>query len=189
MSVVDFLINALIKQLKKTQKVRIKRKRARLKSLKRSRKLARKKIFVKKRKKIFSRRKIKKVKRSSPKVLKPRKARIKKKLSTRPKSKPVRKTPQISRIRSSKNQKPSQEICIGEITHFFSRIQVVVLKMTKGDISIGEEIHIKGKETDFTQNVESLQIESIDVKKAHKGQLVGLKVKKPVKVGSLVYKV
>jgi len=64
----------------------------------------------------------------------------------------------------------------------------VVVEMTHGDIRVGETIHIKGKSNDFTQKIASLQIESVDVKSARRGQLVGLKVSKPAKPGDLIYK-
>ena len=48
----------------------------------------------------------------------------------------------------------------------------------KGDLAAGDMIFIKGKETNFSQKVDSLQIESVNVQKAKKGQLVGLKTKK-----------
>ena len=81
------------------------------------------------------------------------------------------------------------EVCIGEITHYFSRIQVVVLKITGGKLCVGENIRIQGKGTDFAQKVQSLQIESVDVKSANKGQLVGLKVRKKARPGDKVYKI
>ena len=81
-----------------------------------------------------------------------------------------------------------REICVGEITHVFSRIQVIVLKLTHEGIAIGQQIHIKGRNTNFCQEVVSLQIESADVKSAKKGQLVGLKIKQSVQVGDKVFK-
>jgi len=85
-----------------------------------------------------------------------------------------------------KNEKLDEEV-IGQITHYFNKIQVVVLKLTKRNIKIGETIIIKGKETNFSQIVKSLQVESVDVKSAKKGQLVGLKAEKPAKVGDMVF--
>lgn len=90
--------------------------------------------------------------------------------------------------RRKKEKGESKEVCIGEITHYFSRIQVVVLKMTQGRLLVGENIHIKGKKTDFVQKVQSLQIESVDVKSANKGQLAGLKVSKKATPGDKVLK-
>lgn len=77
---------------------------------------------------------------------------------------------------------------VGEITHFFPRIQVVVVKMDKGVLRVGDTIRIKGKRTDLTQRVSSMQVESVDVKAARKGQLIGLKVEKPADVGDKVYR-
>ncbi len=87
----------------------------------------------------------------------------------------------------TKNDAP-QGVLVGEITHFFSKIQVVVVKMTEGSIVVGDRIHIKGKNSDFVQKILSLQIESVDVKIARKGNLVGLKVEKTAQPGDKVYK-
>lgn len=94
----------------------------------------------------------------------------------------------VRRSAAGTHSAPVKEVRIGEITHFFSRIQVVVLQITAGTLSVGDNIHVQGKNTDFSQAVESLQIESVDVRSAHKGQLVGLKVRKKAKPGDKVYK-
>ena len=65
---------------------------------------------------------------------------------------------------------------------------VCVVKLT-ATMSIGDHIRIKGNTTDFSQKIVSLQVESLDVSVAKKGQLVGLKVKKIAKIGDKVYKV
>ena len=102
-------------------------------------------------------------------------------------SQPIKK---IKKVAAKKTKPPfSKELELGKITHYFSRISVVVIKMTRGELNIGEAIRIKGKTTDFIQRVKSLQIESTDVSKVHKGQLVGLKVDKQAKEGDKVYKV
>lgn len=90
---------------------------------------------------------------------------------------------------TDKNQNQEvKEILVGEITHYFSKIMVVVLKMTGHYIRVGEVIRIKGNSTDFVQKVDSIQIESVNVQMAKKGQLVGLKVGKPAKINDQVYK-
>ena len=76
----------------------------------------------------------------------------------------------------------------GEITHYFDRINVCVVKITQGTILIGDKLTFLGPKTKFVQKVWSMQIESEDVKVAKKGQLIGLKVDKPVTVGDIVYK-
>ena len=47
---------------------------------------------------------------------------------------------------------------IGKVDHFFSNISVAVIELT-GALKVGDEIHIKGATTDFTQKVDSMQIE------------------------------
>ena len=95
----------------------------------------------------------------------------------------------LKRIKAAPKSAPqkAKTVPVGEITHFFSRIGVVVVKITKGEIAVGEQLHIKGRTTDFIQKVKSLQIESVDVKRARRGQLVGLKVDKQAKAGDKVF--
>lgn len=78
---------------------------------------------------------------------------------------------------------------IGQITHFFSKINVGVMKLDKGGVIIGDTIHIKGATTDFYQKIESIQVEHEPVEKAEKGMEVGLKVEGPVRENDVVFKV
>ena len=76
---------------------------------------------------------------------------------------------------------------IGKISHFFSHINVAVVELTD-TIKVGDEIHIQGATTDFTQKVDSMQIEHESVQEAKKGQSIGLKVKDKVRPGDQVFK-
>ncbi len=78
---------------------------------------------------------------------------------------------------------------IGKITHYFSKINVGVLELSKGELQIGDTIHIKGHTTDFYQKVESMQVEHKPVDIAHPGEPVGLKVESAVREHDLVLKV
>lgn len=78
---------------------------------------------------------------------------------------------------------------IGKITHYFSNIEVAVIELL-GTLKVGDNIRIVGgEETDFTQKVESMEIEHQKIKTAKKGQSVGLKVNQKVREGYKVYKV
>ena len=82
-----------------------------------------------------------------------------------------------------------QEKPIGKIIHYFDKIKVAVIQFT-APVKEGDEIRIEGGEaTDFTQSIESMQTDHKEVKKAKKGDEVGLKVKEKVREGYLVYKV
>ena len=78
---------------------------------------------------------------------------------------------------------------IGRITHYFAKVSVGILEMTKGEIGIGDTIHIKGHTTDFYQNIDSMQVDHIPVESAKTGDTVGLKVENPVREKDLVFKV
>lgn len=78
------------------------------------------------------------------------------------------------------------EKLIGQITHFFGNINVAVLKLA-GELKVGNEIHLVGHGADFTQKVESMQIEHENIEAAKSGDDVGLKVDEKVKPGTEVY--
>ena len=76
---------------------------------------------------------------------------------------------------------------IGEVTHFFSNINVAVIELS-GAINVGDEILIIGATSDFSQQVESMQIEHEQVNEAKPGDDIGLKVIERVRKGDEVFK-
>ena len=82
----------------------------------------------------------------------------------------------------------AEEKLIGKIVHYYNNIQVGVIELS-GVLNVNDTIRIKGNATDFEQEVESMQMEHEELKKAGKGQSIGLKVKEKVREGDLVYKV
>lgn len=82
-----------------------------------------------------------------------------------------------------------EEKLVGEITHYFGKIGVAVLKLSD-TLRVGDQIKIVGKSgEEFTQIVESMQIEHKNVEEAKAGDLIGLKVNQKVKEGYKVYKI
>lgn len=77
---------------------------------------------------------------------------------------------------------------VGKVTHYFGKIEVAVVKLND-TLQVGDNVHMKGTTTDFTQKVDSMQIEHENVEKAGKGQSVGLKVVEKVRAGDSVIKV
>jgi len=86
-------------------------------------------------------------------------------------------------------KKEVKEEEVGEIVHFFGKIGVGVVKINRGNLKVGDRIHIKGGETDIEQTVESLQIDKKPVKEIKKGDEAGLKVDDKVREGNKVYKI
>jgi len=78
---------------------------------------------------------------------------------------------------------------VGKIAHYFSNIGVAVVDLL-APLSQGDEIRIVGGQTtDFNEKIESMQVDHKAVKKADKGDSVGLKVSEKVREGYSVYKV
>ncbi len=77
---------------------------------------------------------------------------------------------------------------IGKITHYYDKIGVAVLELAK-PLAVGDKIKISGHDKEFIQEIVSMQIEHQDIKKAKKGDSIGLKIDQPVKENDVVYKV
>ena len=77
---------------------------------------------------------------------------------------------------------------IGRITHFFPRISVAVVELTKGALKVGETIHVKGHTTDFSQKVGSMQMEHTPVQSAKAGESFGLEVESEVREHDVVFR-
>jgi putative protease len=77
---------------------------------------------------------------------------------------------------------------IGRVTHYFSHLSVAALELTD-TLQLGDTIHIQGHTTDFTQVVESMQIERQPVDKAGPGDDVAIAVKEYVRDHDKVFKV
>ena len=76
---------------------------------------------------------------------------------------------------------------VGKVTHYFPKIGVAVVALSE-DLKQGEVIRITGAHTDFTQTVASMQVEHKIIASAVRGQEIGLKVDRDVKVGDRVQK-
>ncbi|MGQ9700079.1 MAG: hypothetical protein ACUVQS_03315 [Candidatus Bipolaricaulaceae bacterium] len=80
------------------------------------------------------------------------------------------------------------EILVGEVTHYFGRIGVAVVKLT-APLSQGDTICFRGRSTDFMQTVESMQVEHQPVRAAKAGDEVAIKAESRVREGDKVYKI
>lgn len=81
-----------------------------------------------------------------------------------------------------------EEKRIGFIEGYYTKIEVALIAL-EDDLAVGDTIHIKGHTTDFTQVIESMQIDRKDVEKAGKGDSIGIKVKDRVRPHDVVFKV
>jgi putative protease len=78
---------------------------------------------------------------------------------------------------------------IGIVEHFFTNVNVAAIKITDGELRIGDVIHFVGATTDFKQKIESMQIDRNPVEMVKIGDDVGIKVKDRVREHDIVYKI
>ncbi len=78
---------------------------------------------------------------------------------------------------------------IGIVEHFFTKVSVAAVKITDGELKIGDTIHFVGVHTDFKQKIETMEINRNPVEIVKSGDDVGIKVKDRVREHDVVYKV
>lgn len=76
---------------------------------------------------------------------------------------------------------------IGHVSHFFSKINVAIIELTL-PLSKRDYILVKGPLTDFSQKVESMQIDHKEIDKVEGGRSVGLKLVQWAREKDVVYK-
>jgi putative protease len=83
----------------------------------------------------------------------------------------------------------AEEVKIGHVSHYFGKIGVAAIELTDGALAVGDTIHIKGHTSDFTQTIDSMQIDRADVPRAEKGQSIGIRAAQHAREGDIVFKV
>jgi putative protease len=78
---------------------------------------------------------------------------------------------------------------IGEVMKYFSKPSVAAVKITEGELSVGDSIKLSGHTTDFTNVIESMEVENKSVQKAVAGDFIGIKVSDRVRPGDEVFKI
>lgn len=78
-------------------------------------------------------------------------------------------------------------IQIGKVTHYYDKIGVAVVEVVKQPLKVGDTVKISGHDNEFTQTIDSLQIEHKQVNEVPVGESCGMKVSKSVKEGDVLY--
>jgi len=76
---------------------------------------------------------------------------------------------------------------VGKITHYFSKIGVAVVDLCD-TLKVGDKIRILGKGIDFTQEVESMEVDHKKIQEAKAREKIGMEVNQRVKEDCEVYK-
>jgi len=120
----------------------------------------------------------------------PKKARRSAKTAGKPT--PIReRAPKAVRPPPSRPAQPvSPEQRIGVVTHYYGHLSVVAMQLEPGtSLRIGDVIHIHGHTTDFTQKVESLEVDHAPVTEVGPKDDFGLKVVEHAREHDVVFKV
>ena len=80
------------------------------------------------------------------------------------------------------------EVELGKVTHYYGHISVAIVELSDV-LKVGDNIHIKGHSSDFTQEITSMQIEHKDVAEAKAGDSIGIKVSQKTHPHDKVFKV
>ena len=78
---------------------------------------------------------------------------------------------------------------IGIVEHFFTNVSVAAIKITNGELKIGDTIHVVGMHTDIKQKIDSMQINRVPVTSVKAGDDVGIKLKERAREHDVVYKI
>ena len=82
-----------------------------------------------------------------------------------------------------------EEKKIGEVIKYFGKIGVAAIRLTEGSLKVGDTIRLVGHTSNFTQTIDSMQIENQNVQEAGPGADLGIKTKEKVREHDVVYKV
>ena len=77
---------------------------------------------------------------------------------------------------------------IGVIFNYFEKVGVIAVEL-KDKLNLGDTIRVVGGDNDFTEVVDSMQIDGKNVQSAKKGDRVGIKISEKVHKGYRVYKI
>ena len=81
------------------------------------------------------------------------------------------------------------EQLIGTVTHYFSKAGVAAIKITAGELHVGDQIHVVGHTSDFSQNIDSMEIDRAPIEIAKPGDEIGVKVVEHAREHDNVYRV
>ena len=76
---------------------------------------------------------------------------------------------------------------IGIVTHYFDKIGVAIVSVTKKSLHTGDTVKFSGHDHEFNQTIESMQRDHQQIKLAKKGAEVGIKVSQEVKEHDQVF--
>ncbi len=70
---------------------------------------------------------------------------------------------------------------IGTVLHYYAQARGAIVQLERGEVHVGDAVHIRGHTTDFYDRIEELKIDDRPVEIARCGQTVGIRVSRTVR--------
>ncbi len=80
----------------------------------------------------------------------------------------------------------SKDNLIGKVTHWYDKLGVAVIKLNSA-LKVGDQIKVKRGDEEFTDTVDSMQLDHKPIDSGKSGDEVAVKVSKQVKEGAEIY--
>lgn len=79
------------------------------------------------------------------------------------------------------------DLLVGQVTHYYDKIGVAIIAILNQPLRVGDTVKFSGHDQEFTQKIDSMQIEHQQIPEAKPGTTIGLKTEKAVKEKDQVY--
>jgi putative protease len=70
---------------------------------------------------------------------------------------------------------------VGLITHYYPHVDAGIVRIERGEIKVGDTLHVRGHTTDFYQRVDRMELDRQPVQSARAGQEVGIHMSQRVR--------
>ncbi len=81
------------------------------------------------------------------------------------------------------------EVKIGEVVKFFAKPSVAAVKVTGGELKVGDTVKFTGHTTDLTHTIDSMEVNNQKIDTAVTGDSIGVKIGDRVRPGDEVFRV
>ena len=69
-----------------------------------------------------------------------------------------------------------EKVLVGHVSHFYPKAEVALIDLKHNGLKVGDNIQIEGEKTFIEQKIDSMEINNKEIKKAKKGEEIGIKV-------------
>ena len=74
-----------------------------------------------------------------------------------------------------------EEKPLGKVVHYYDKAMVAVIRLDDGGLKVGDELRFVKFPAEFSQTIQSMQIDHAALARAKKGDEIGLQVKERVR--------